>query len=57
VITIYIIDDGRKHCLISRIVGGGPDGCTYCLVAQITIDSYERLVNEEAPIDDVFADA
>ena len=55
--AIYIIDDGRKHCLVSRIVGGGPDGCTYCLVAQITIDSYERLVNEEAPIDDVFADA
>jgi hypothetical protein len=26
-------------------------------VAQITIDSYEQLVNEETPIDNVFADA
>jgi hypothetical protein len=55
--AIYIIDDGRNHCLVGRIVGGGSDGCTYCLVARITIDSYERLVNEEAPIDDVFAGA
>jgi hypothetical protein len=55
--AIYIIDDGRKHCLVSRIVGGSPDGCTYRLVAQITIDSYEQLVNEETPIDNVFADA
>jgi hypothetical protein len=55
--AIYIIDDGRKDCLVSRLVGGAPDGCTYCLVAQITIASYERLVNEETPIDDVFAGA
>jgi hypothetical protein len=59
--AIYLIDDGRKHCLVSRIVrgspDGSPDGCTYCLVAHITIDAYERLVNEEMPIDHVFADA
>lgn len=55
--AFYVIDDGRKHCMISRIVGASPDGTTYCLVARITIDSYERLTNEATTRDGVFADA
>jgi hypothetical protein len=43
--TVYVMDDGRKHCLISRKVGSGTDGSTYCLVAQITVASYEALVD------------
>ena len=55
--AIYVIDDGRRHCVVGRIIGAGPDGCTYCLVAQITIEAYDRLVSGEDPIDRVFADA
>jgi hypothetical protein len=55
--AVYIIDDGRKHCVVSRLVGASPDGCTYCLVAQITIDAYERLTNGEEAVGPVFAEA
>jgi hypothetical protein len=55
--AVYIIDDGRKHCVVSRVVGASADGCTYCLVAQITMESYERLTNGEAAVGTVFADA
>jgi hypothetical protein len=44
--TTYVVDDGRKHCVICRMVGTSPDGCTYLLVAQIAIDSYEKLVED-----------
>ena len=37
--AIYVVDDGRKRCVISRAVGTSPDGCTYLLVAQIGIDA------------------
>lgn len=55
--AVHIIDDGRKHCVVSRMVGASPDGCTYCLVAQITIDAYERLANSEEAVGPVFAEA
>jgi hypothetical protein len=55
--TIYLIDDGRKHCVVSRVVGASPNGCTYCLVAQITMESYERLANGEVPAGTMFAAA
>jgi hypothetical protein len=32
---IYVIDDGDDHCMVSRLVGVSPDGCTYCLVARV----------------------
>ncbi len=54
--AVYVMDDGRKHCLISRKVGSGSDGSTYCLVAQIAESSYEQLVEGGSP-EDVFAGA
>jgi hypothetical protein len=52
--AVYILDDGRKHCLVSRMVGASPDGCTYCLVAQITMASYEQLVDQRSPVENIF---
>jgi hypothetical protein len=54
--AVYVMDDGRKHCLISRKVGSGTDGSLYCLVAQIPISRYEQLV-DGAPPAGVFASA
>ena len=47
--AVYVMDDGRKHCLVSRRVGSGSEGSTYCLVAQIPVSSYELLVDGAAP--------
>jgi hypothetical protein len=55
--TVYVIDDGRKQCMVGRLVGTSSDGCTYCLVAQITMAAYEEIVNDETAVDDVFADS
>lgn len=54
--AVYVMDDGRKHCLISRKVGSGSDGSNYCLVAQIPVSAYEQLV-DGAPPAGVFANA
>lgn len=54
--AVYVMDDGRKHCLISRRVGSGADGSIYCLVAEIPVSSYEQLVGGAAP-EGVFATA
>jgi hypothetical protein len=32
---VFVIDDGDDHCMVARLVGASPDGCTYCLVARI----------------------
>jgi hypothetical protein len=55
--AVYVIDDGRSHCTVSRTVGSSPDGCRYCLVARITSESYERLVDDEGLTDEIFVDA
>jgi hypothetical protein len=34
-VPVYVIDDGSEHCMVARLVGASPDGCTYCLVARI----------------------
>lgn len=52
--AVYVMDDGRKHCMVSRMVGTSPDGCTYCLVARIPVDSYYELAEGSAVADDVF---
>ena len=54
--AVYVLDDGRNHCLVSRKVGTSPDGCTYCLVAQIPIAIYEELLDGASP-DTAFSDA
>jgi hypothetical protein len=53
--AVYVMDDGRKHCMVSRKVGTSPDGCTYCLVARIPIDSYYPIADGSAVADDIFA--
>jgi hypothetical protein len=55
--TVYVIDDGRSHCMAGRMVGTGADGCTYCLVAQISIATYEQLVNDEVVVEHVFSES
>ncbi len=55
--AIGVIDDGRKHCTISRVVGSSPDGCLYCLVGQITVETYDRLAAGETPLDRAFSEA
>ena len=54
---VYAIDDGDAHCMIGRQVGASPDGCTYCLVARIRLESYRQLSNGTVPLDDAFSDA
>jgi hypothetical protein len=52
-----MIDEGRKHCMVGRLVGTSPDGCTDCLVARIAMASYERLLGNETLTDEMFFDA
>ncbi len=41
--AVYVIDDGKRHCMIGRQVGATADGCVYSLVARITKETYEAL--------------
>jgi len=41
--TVYVIDDGKRHCMIGRQVGATGDGCVYSLVARITKETYRAL--------------
>jgi hypothetical protein len=41
--TVYVIDDGRHHCMIGRQVGSTADDCIYSLVARIPKATYESL--------------
>ncbi len=45
--ALYVIDDGYDHCMVARIVGSSPDGCTYCLVARILRLDFEEVRNGE----------
>jgi hypothetical protein len=55
--VVYVMDDGRKHCLVSRLVGTSSEGCVYPLVGRITIESYERLVDDHTLTDGIFEEA
>jgi hypothetical protein len=55
--TVYVIDDGHSHCMISRRVGSSPDGITYCLVARIPVARYRQFASGELPLSGVFANA
>jgi hypothetical protein len=43
--TVYVIDDGKRHCMIGRAVGATADGCVYNLVARITRETYDALAS------------
>jgi hypothetical protein len=56
-LAVYVVDDGRKHCMIGRKVGTSADGCTYCLVGRISIGAYDQLRTHASRTVDVFAGA
>ena len=55
--VVYVMEDGRKHCLISRLVGTSSEGCVYPLVGRITTEAYERLVDDHTLTDRIFEEA
>jgi hypothetical protein len=55
--TIYCIDDGRHHAMISRRVGTSPSGCEYTLLGRITRQRYEELRDEVVPVVNCFETA
>jgi hypothetical protein len=46
---IFAIDPVTKHATIGRLVGTGPDGCVYCLVASAEPDVINSLVAGRHP--------
>ena len=56
-LTLYVMDDGRSHCMICRVVGEDDDSCIYCLVARIGLDQFGQLRDQQTPLDDAFVDA
>jgi hypothetical protein len=55
--AVYVIDDGGRHTMVSRLVGMDEDGSTYCLVGRIKGDAYDRYAIGDADTDDIFDDA
>jgi hypothetical protein len=43
--------------MVGRLVGETPDGCTYCLVARISLYRYEQLADGDVPLTEAFSDA
>ncbi len=43
--AVYVIDDGKRHCMIGRRVGETADGCTYSLTARVSKETYESLAS------------
>jgi hypothetical protein len=56
-LTLYVMDDGRSHCMICRLVGDDDDGCIYCLVARVRLDQFEQLRDQQVALEDAFVDA
>jgi hypothetical protein len=52
---IFVIDDGSDHCMVSRLVGESPDGCTYCLVARVKRLDFEDVRSGQAEAVDLFS--
>jgi hypothetical protein len=51
---VYVIDDGSDHCMVARLVGSSPDGCTYSLVARIKRPDFDDVRAGWAPATDLF---
>jgi hypothetical protein len=52
---VYVMDDGDDHCMVARLVGAAPDGCTYCLVARISRPDFEDVGAGWAQATDLFS--
>ena len=55
--ALCVIDDGLDHCMVGRLVGRASDGCTYCLVARISLGQYADLEEGDLAGADAFSDA
>jgi hypothetical protein len=55
--AVYVIDDGADHCMVGRRVGRAPDGCVYCLVARISLDSFVDVEAGDVDRDELYSDA
>ncbi len=55
--ALSVIDDGPDHCMVGRLVGHASDGCTYCLVARISLGQYADLEEGVLAGADAFSDA
>ena len=54
---VYIIDDGRGHVMLGRVVGTSPSGCTYSLIGRLSHEDYERLQRHESALSTSFDSA
>jgi len=55
--VVYVIDDGRSHVMLGRVVGTSPSGCAYSLIGRITKESYEQLQQSKAAPRNAFSTA
>ncbi len=55
--AVYVIDDGGRHAMVSRLVGMDEDGSTYCLVGRIKGDAYDRYAIGDADLNAIFDEA
>jgi hypothetical protein len=55
--AVFVIDDGLDHCMIGRRVGKAPDGCVYCLVARISLETFADAVAGGLEVTEMFSDA
>jgi hypothetical protein len=55
--AVYVIDDGGRHNMVSRLVGADEDGSTYCLVGRIRGEAYDRYATGESPLDGIFSES
>ena len=54
---IYVIDDGRSHVMLGRVVATSPSGCAYSLIGRISKENYEQLEQNRAAPSDSFHSA
>jgi len=52
--ALYVIDDGRQHATVGRLVGATNDGCEYCLIGRISRERYIELRDEIVPREEAF---
>ncbi len=55
--AVYVVEDGPDHCMVGRRVGQAPDGCVYCLVGRISLETFADVVAGDVALADVFSEA
>jgi hypothetical protein len=54
--VLYVIDDGRTHAMLGRIIGTSPS-CTYSLVGRVTREDLASIKVGQVPFAEAFATA